>query len=479
MMLPLLTDQRVCILTSTKGLQDQLAYDFGSIGLVDIRGQNNYSCKVPLEGPDGKNHWVKANEGMCRAGGKCDYKRDGGCDYYDLLYESKQSNIVSTNYAYWMTMNKFGGGLTSKMGRPFDLLVLDEAHDAPEELSGFMSIAFERYEVEGAIGGNIPDSLNFAAWKTWAEINHALLDERCNDVSTIVQSGKHSYRDIKAMCSMRRLQQKLRVLTSSDTEWVIERVGSKVRFDPVWPGEYAEKYLFCGVPKVLMVSATVRPKTAALLNIPEDKAEFVEYPSTFAVSRRPVIHVPTVRMNYRTDDGGKRLWLARIDQIISKRQDRKGIIHTVSYDRRNLIVQNSKYRDILVTHGAREARSAVNQFKRMEPPAVLVSPSVGTGWDFPYEDCQYIIIGKIPFPDTRSKVLQARTKKDKEYTSYLAAMGLVQACGRGMRAEDDWCEVLVIDDNIRWFKKRCKDYLPKWFLDSNEESTVIPAPPPK
>ena len=39
-----LLDYRVCILTSTKALQDQLLHDFSDIGLVDIRGRGNYEC---------------------------------------------------------------------------------------------------------------------------------------------------------------------------------------------------------------------------------------------------------------------------------------------------------------------------------------------------------------------------------------------------------------------------------------------------
>src|ERR1700733_4664490 len=40
----LLSAERACVLTSSKGLQSQLLADFNGVGLVDMRGRNNYPC---------------------------------------------------------------------------------------------------------------------------------------------------------------------------------------------------------------------------------------------------------------------------------------------------------------------------------------------------------------------------------------------------------------------------------------------------
>src|SRR4051812_19333851 len=36
---------RTCFLTGTKGLQDQLEKDYSSMGLVSIKGKDNYTCQ--------------------------------------------------------------------------------------------------------------------------------------------------------------------------------------------------------------------------------------------------------------------------------------------------------------------------------------------------------------------------------------------------------------------------------------------------
>jgi len=69
----------------------------------------------------------------------------------------------------------------------------------------------------------------------------------------------------------------------------------------------------------------------------------------------------------------------------------------------------------------------VEQFKKMPSPAVLVSPSVTTGYDFPAElyNINYIIVGKLPYPDSKDPVTQARQEEDKSWSSFLAMETLV------------------------------------------------------
>src|SRR6202044_2473334 len=124
------------------------------------------------------------------------------------------------------------------------------------------------------------------------------------------------------------------------------RSMTRVRFDPLSPARYAEEVLWRQVPKIVLVSATVRLKTAELLGIPNDQLEFCEYDSSFDPKRRPTIFVPTVRMDYRTeqDDQAMKWMLSKVDALIGARLDRKGIVHAVSYTRSRFVVDNSQHR---------------------------------------------------------------------------------------------------------------------------------------
>lgn len=473
----LLNGGRTAVLTSTKGLQQQLMADFTPAGLVDIRGQNNYLCTYPHLDPQDKGK-TTVDHGPCHGGMKCGLKQ-GGCPYYDAVELAKNSAMVSTNYSYWMHSHEHGQGLGH-----FQMLVLDECHDSVQELSDYLSVQFTPHDIEGLCGHHeMPDTTDFAWWKAQAASWHRRLALRLAGLKEAVGAeGRPSRNVIFQIKSLSDVIARLSRLADARGEWVVEvaRRGPMGRivakFDPVWPADYAEEYLFHGITRVVMTSATVRPKTLELLGVRETDVDFVEYPSVFPVSRRPVYLVPTVKMDKRATPEHKRLWMSNIDAIIRTRLDRKGIIHTVSYDRANYIVRNSEFADAMMVHETRTAQQVIRQFKQMDPPAILVSPSVTTGYDFPMEECAWQIIAKVPFPDARDKVLAARTERDKDYAAYLTMQTMVQAAGRGMRSSEDTCEVLVVDDNATWFLFKHKAFAPQWFLQSVKRVAVIPKP---
>ena len=88
-------------LTSTKGLQSQLMADFSSMGLVDIKGQNEYECLV----------WprTRVDEAPCKSGYVCNSKPM--CPYYHQLEAAKKSKFVVTNYSYWLAQTMYSNGL--------------------------------------------------------------------------------------------------------------------------------------------------------------------------------------------------------------------------------------------------------------------------------------------------------------------------------------------------------------------------------
>lgn len=214
----------------------------------------------------------------------------------------------------------------------------------------------------------------------------------------------------------------------------------------------------------MLMSAILSHKTADSIGVPSgDDRAWLEVGSYFPPQNTPIYHIPTARINYRTDDYGTTIWQTRIDQIIQRRLDRKGIVFTVSYERAKYLLQRSRFKDIMLTHSTGDVTQVVNKFKQMSAPAVLVSPSVTTGWDFPGLD--YIIVGKIPYPDTKDIVLQMRHADDPDWSSYLAMDTLVQECGRGTRSAKDKCEVFVVDDAFQWYYYKYKQFAPKWFQE--------------
>lgn len=428
----LLPSRRTAILTATKGLESQYLGDASCIGLRCVHGRNSYACALGVDCETG-------------AAAQCSLKGTSLCPYDDALQSVLESELLVTNYHYWTAIHKFGRGLGE-----FDLLVCDEAHELVGLLDDLESIKVYKPRVR-----HLPESYeDHAWWRKWA----------ANQLPVPIPDPMN---DPKLYQRAKEWETTLKSLSNLSTDWVIDEGEKFYQFSPLWPGKQASTTLFRGVPKVLLMSGTLRPKTMELLGLESTQYGFFEYDSPFDPERSPVYWVPTCRVDKRITAEMETIWLRRHDQVIRTRLESKGIIHAVSYARAKYLLSQSEFRDRMITH-TRESGSAmqaVERFKASTKPLILVSPSVTTGYDFPASDCRWQIISKIPFPDNRDQRNLARQRKveDSEYFTYSVLQQVVQAAGRPMRAEDDWCETFILDDHAEYIFKKNLHLLPKWF----------------
>ncbi len=482
---------RTLILTGTKGLQGQLLGDFTESGLVDMRGQSNYRC-IALD-----EHLINygrpgsgCNEGPCHVGIFCNLRDDGDCLYYSAQDRAKEADIVVTNYAYWLTLGRHSN--PDILGK-FDLLIMDEAHGAPEWLSNFCAVSLDSNEIQSLLGLKLPPlDEGVEIWSSWARDAQRVAGDAYQETKAQLESSKQSA--TKRMLRLMELQRDLRELGNAShwkqsetpkkdarmpglhTDWVAENTKRGIKFSPVWAHAYAEPYLFRGIPRIILSSATMTSATCRYLGIPGTKYRNYEAGGGFDPKRRPFTYLPTVRVDRKMVEGEVRMWINKIDRIIGSRLDRKGIIHTRSYARANEIKERSKYGHLMLTHSWKDMASVVERFRDSEQSFILVSPSLEEGFDFPYDSCRYQIIAKVPFVDNRNPLVKARAASDKSYLNHITALSITQMIGRGMRAADDWCESFIVDDHWSWFSRAAIKEFPQWFKKAWKRSSGIPEP---
>ena len=482
-----LTGTKTVILTSTKALQKQLMRDFRALdGTLVVQGQRAYTCHA-LE-PGGELHTQygdtrhdvpTVDHGPCHAGVDCSLKQ-AGCGYFDTLRGVGRASIIITNYAWWFT-------LVRKQLVPLrpDLLVLDEAHAAPDALADALGATVSPGLVGAVLNEKLPayDERSPAHWIEWART-------RASRLAGMLEGTHPTTRE--AMAKVRRAQLLLYALDAishMDARLlVVSPEQEDVRFDIVWAADYGEPHLFRRVPRVVLTSATMTAHTAGLLGIMEKDLLMYEAGDGFPVARRPVYVAPAalppfgqaIRVDHRLTPAAETAWLDHLDRWMAARADRKGIIHSVSYRRRDLIIARSAHRERMMTHSRHDTATQIRRFKDAPPGTILVSPSVTTGYDFPYDQCEFQLVAKIPFPDGRDPVTKARTLVDPKYPAHLAMQTLVQMVGRGMRAADDQCETAICDAHAQWFLSRHLDLAPRWFRKAIErlDPGTAPAPPP-
>jgi Rad3-related DNA helicase len=456
---------RQVVLTATNALLDQ--YDRVYPHLMPIRGAGNYEClaatgELATYFPTATRGEISCEDGPCKAGLHCSLK-EGGCLYFDQLRAALRSTSPLTNYAYWLAMRRFAGGL-GDVGR----VIVDEAHALPDELMKAHAISISSRQRGGTAYRTVQQ------WAEWGGGQAARLRVEIDHLG----NGRPRER--------LRLQRQLSSFESlarmDAASWAFDFDShGGVQFEPTVP-RLLLPLLANRSERMLYLSATVTPAMLTdLFGVDPSEVESVVLPSTFPVERRPIYLLKTARIDKRADRVSLGYWVEQIDRLISDRLDRKGIIHTVSYDRQQFLLTSSAHRSIMLApRGSVGLAAAVTEFKRARGPLVLVSPSIEQGFDFPYDECEYVIVGKVPFPDTRSAIMRARIAATPGYRDHATMQRLVQMCGRGMRHDDDSCEVFIVDDHARWFVGKLGHQLaPQWWMDAVQFVRFHPEPLPK
>jgi len=459
------SSDRAIILTADKGLQEQAMEDFAELGLVQIQGKSNYLC------PHGEDY-------TCLEGsaGKCPIWQTEYCNWWRDMNKARKAKSVITNYSNWISINRFGKGIGD-----FDRLILDEAHQAPDKLSDAISISLSFREIDGILQRDIPDrAAETEHWKEWAQ-KQIIYADLLHEQAKLDIDSQPGIMSIRRYHKTQEVNRKVGMLARiRPVDWVVDEGEYGFKFDAVNPAMYAEKYLFCEIPHLEFYSGTIRPKTLKLLNVFNDYT-FLDHPSEFDPERFKIYLVPSMRLDRFADSyESLRVWMMRIDQIIGARLDRKGIIHCGSFKRQRIITERSEYADRMVWNRKGESTAdAVKRFRSAPEGSVFVSPSIPMGYDFLGADCEYQIIGKVPFDDPRDKVVMARTRLDGEYGIYQAVQRLEQMIGRGMRDKSDSCENFLLDEHFEWIIDKYRHLFSKSFWKHYKAVTGLPKPLPK
>lgn len=480
-----ITKLPTCIVTESRGLQDQYLEEGKNCGMVDIRGRRNYDCHMRED--------YTCEEGHAAS---CPHKGSVMCGASAAEIRASVSNLVVTNYSKWITAKKFGKGMEH-----FKQVVFDEGHASVDAVGASMQVMLHHKEIEETLGFNFlsgSESDDMVAWKTWASEARAvaelkMLQARARIAGITNPKPAH----VRHYTHMRLLTKRLSILMlAQPKDWVVEEVkdtrkektnektletswiGTRggFQFDPVRVGRYTEQALFFRIPSVVFISATIRPKTMFLLGQPKASFDYWEFDSEFDPKRCPIYYIPTMRVDHRAGDLAQ-LWLKH-DQIAAKRTDRKSLVQTISFTRRDEVLNCSRFADrMLINPQGEPPTDTLDTFYKSQPGTILVSPSFGSGYDFKFKKAEWQFICKIPFPPP-SKILKARTRDDPEYPYYIAWNKLAQIFGRIMRDKADRGESFIGDMHMDWFLKY--SYLaPKSFKMFLKRVEHVPPPPPK
>jgi ATP-dependent DNA helicase DinG len=451
----ILEGARTLFLVHNKSLQDQLS-EFSSIGLCDIKGHSHYAC-----GRARKNsHPIDESIWSCEkdAGLFTSHPQYSSCQYRPKVEWAKQCQLVSTNYAHWLSISRVDDG--DRLGK-FDLLICDEAHLCHNLLVDHMKVTLSLSDLRRHLGiSTWPENVySNDYWGTWISYSLSQL--------VLARKSARKINSKETQSALYALETDLLHLQSMlGSRLIFTDKKSSIDIIPVWGREFAETHLFRSIPNVLLCSATVNEADAMDLGIPPTNLEFIEVNSTFPPHRHPFIYSPCspeLYVDHRLTEYGLRSLISKIDNFVGPRKDRKGIVHSWSYKWQKKIVSESRFREFMVDHDSRSLPVALEKFVNALPPCTLVSPSVKEGYDFPFDLCRYQILPKVPFLDRRDPIIAQRCKDDSTYADRQTARTIEQMAGRGMRRRTDACESAIFDAYWKKLMKR-REYFSKSFI---------------
>jgi Rad3-related DNA helicase len=251
--------------------------------------------------------------------------------------------------------------------------------------------------------------------------------------------------------------------------WVVDGADGGITFKPLNIDVYAKDRLFKYADVCLFMSATILDQDlfCKWLGINPEEVYYLSIKSAFPASERPV-HLKTVGpMSQRAIKRTAPKTIPILEKIIEHHKYEKGLIHTHNYKCQQYIMKHIKDKR-LIDHKSTDREYKLRLFEKSKDPLVLVSPSMSEGVDLPYEKCQFQVIYKIPFPYLGDQQIKNRKAQDPKWYAYKTVMTLVQAYGRGMRAEDDYCETYILDSNIRMLMtgRMYRDLIPPFFKEA-------------
>jgi Rad3-related DNA helicase len=460
-------NRRTIYLCGTKQLQDQLMRDFGDMA-VTLKGRANYPCAIrESEFPD-----VSCEDCSVRDPRRCDHY--GQCQYYQQKELAAVAPLAVLNNAYFLNEANGFSSVFSGAG----LLIADEVDALDNALLGYVELRITSKQLD-RYGLQPPDHPDVKeSWLSWIDGAVDSLDENSNSIGTILNRqsdfkkwGKAQLENNRLKKSMEKLRDKLAFIQSEvDWSWIFYSQSKNGQtewvFKPVNVGKYAKRYLWDHAEFKVGMSGTIFSPDITCRELGIDNCDYMRCDSPFPVENRPIYFKPVVSLSRNTMFDALPVLRDEIDRDLLRYPDRKVLIHTVSYEIRNYLMQGLSCQERLMTHESGTRELALEEFKKSRAPSVMLSPSFDRGVDLREEDnCGCQMICKMPYLSLGDPQVSAKVKTPGGWTWYAlkAVQTLGQMTGRSVRSTTQKCDTIIYDGQFSRLRAQMKDTIPPWW----------------
>jgi ATP-dependent DNA helicase DinG len=374
-----------------------------------------------------------------------------------------------TNFSYFLTETRYNGKIPKR-----SVLVIDEAHNMPEELSKFIEVTFSDKFSKSFVGIELPEKITAGMFVKWVkneyypklhlkivEFNKRL--EQFSSVKAKMEGGEFQKLSRQIEILTGHEQKVLTFMNLYDKDnWLMteipaeEQSSRKIEFKPIDISPYASDYLLKMGQFVLLLSATiVNIDRFAEVSGLGDKENYgqLSIPCPFPVKNRPILYSGIGKMTAGDIDFTLPKLKEAVKAILAEHKNEKGIIHCHSYKIAWYLKKHIKS-DRLLIHDSSNRDEVLKKHIMSKTPTVLLSPSMTEGVDLKEDLSRFQIICKVPFPYLGDRLVRKKMNKWDWWYDLQTAKTVIQAAGRSVRSETDTAVTYILDSSWeRFFEK--------------------------
>jgi len=493
--------ERSFVVTATKHLQDQYTDDFET--LIPVKGKANFPCFKAMEQKkiDLQEDEVAIRQGLTCEKGDCEGKSDVKgerckfkpyikefedktfqeiiCPYYRQKFSALLSDHSLWNYSSYFQIIKYNqrtyGDYLNRT-----ISIFDEAHSIEQQIINFVGIEIiqkhvdecgikiENYDLSdiNLIIKLLDDMAEFYARKL-KEIRESRAFQENPNYNQIIRLDRNYARFLKA---------RIEIESNPENFIINESIFEKGKFKsisikPLDISGYVQEFFIS--PFQIFLSATIdKDSFCQNMGFSPDKIAFVDTPhSPFPLENRKIEFLNTGRLTFGGSPVVENRICIKIDEILSKHKNQKGLILTSSIARCQNIVKNLSSKNkkrVRICHARNpngKTQDDVIKEHAESKDGVLVSSSLWQGVDLKDDLSRFQIIAKVPYPNYTEKWVESKMEMYPLWYASQTIAKLLQGFGRSIRSKKDWAVTYVLDSAAEPLLNNSKNLVPKSYYD--------------
>src|SRR6476469_1328701 len=309
------------------------------------------------------------------------------CTYYHQLNEAFTATHSIFNYTNFILFN-FIGKLEKR-----NVTIFDECHDIENQVISFQGLTLHKKDYD-QLGISLPFRETVNEYLEVLKQVSLKLDLKIQELKAIA-SNQAKLKKLEFMELKEDTDRTIEFISSDLSNWIIAERKPLSKMIPHILESVTIKTL--DISKLcrrlfqlsdtnIFMSATVLDSSflCSLIGLNPKEVYSIKVDSDFPIENRKIYKVNIGQLNYQSLNNHimRQKIISKINEIMDKYGDKKGIIHTTSYDQLNMILNGVSARNkdrLIITDPNIPREEIIKKHYNSKEPTVLISPSLHTG----------------------------------------------------------------------------------------------------